>query len=201
MASAMASTACRACSAVVSDKTGRQQLSALASSSFVIWAAAALTAQVGAACRRLALRRADSSSSRAAPRCLHAMARVSSSAHESPWGPGSPHTGALPGPFGLKYCCQQFLGVRATGGPYHAFGLAAARCLGVRTAVRSAVRGSVVPTLGATHDQGQFLLVERPQRLLGQRELLLLLHENPPLIRPGITANTRSPWRMAYFIL
>jgi hypothetical protein len=36
--------------------------------------------------------------------------------------------------------------------------------------------GRLMAATGATNDQGQIPLVERPQGLLGKRELLLLLH-------------------------
>jgi hypothetical protein len=66
---AMASTACRACSAVVPDRMGRQQLSVLASPTFVVWRALLrLIAQVGATSTRLAQQRTP----RAAPGYLHA---------------------------------------------------------------------------------------------------------------------------------
>jgi pimeloyl-ACP methyl ester carboxylesterase len=48
----------------------------------------------------------------------------------------------------------------------------------------------------ATNDQGQVALVKRPQGLLGQRQLLVLLHPNPSSQnlwdnrRSGIAANT-----------
>jgi hypothetical protein len=51
----------------------------------------------------------------------------------------------------------------------------AARVLGVRAAVWSTM-GRLMAATVATNDQGQIPLVERPQGLLGQRELLLLLH-------------------------
>ena len=63
--------------------------------------------------------------------------------------------------------------------------------LGVRAAVRSALRRGVGATLVAADDLGQFLLVERPQGLLRQRELLFL--QGPPSLRDaGVTVARRS---------
>src|SRR5215212_7868258 len=58
-----------------------------------------------------------------------------------------------------------------TPSPCYVVALRTARRLGVRAGVRSSIRRLVVPAC-ATDDQGQLLVVERPQRLLGQRELL-----------------------------
>src|SRR6266536_1619506 len=158
MDSAMASTACRACWAVVvPDKIGRQEHPGMASSGSVI-----------------------------------RPARIRSPYKPAP-GAGLPCTTSLTPP-----PCELRRGVFLRGRPcrrparngdqaahihvrclippawncsasnYYAFGLRAARRLGVRAAIWSSVRRLVGTTLGATDDQGQFLLVECPQSLLGQ---------------------------------
>src|SRR5215218_5604308 len=79
----------------------------------------------------------------------------------------------LPDPFESRLSCRPVVRVRVTGSPGYAFGSGAARRLGVRAAVRSAPRRFVGATLLATDDLGEFLLVERPQGLLGEGQLLL----------------------------
>jgi hypothetical protein len=96
----------------------------------------------------------------------------------------------------LNFSCQQSLAFGLLAGRYYAFGLAAARRLGVRTAVRSAIRWGVVATLGATDDERQFLLVECPQGLLGQCELLVLLNEKSLL--PYVPNYGQRALAMAY---
>src|SRR5215211_618072 len=172
MDSAMASTACRACWAAVPDKMGRQQLAALASSGFVIRPAplrSQASKKAGAECKFAW--HCAAHSSRAAPRCLPGGNCVV--VRPERWDQAAHMACALPDPFESRLSCQPVVRVRVTGSPWYAFGSGAARRLGVRAAVRSAVRRGVVATLRATDDLGQVLLVERPQGLLRQGQLLL----------------------------
>src|SRR5215204_1001524 len=169
----MASTACRACWAVVPDKMGRQRLTALASSSFVIRpvpvrsprkpapgaetsCATSLTPPPCTPCRGVFLRRRP---------CDPPTWKVDQATHI--------HVRCLI-PSTRNFL--PVLRVRVTGSPYHAFGLAAARRLGVRAAVWSALRRRVGAALVAADDLRQVLLVERAQGFLRQFQLLLGLH-------------------------
>src|SRR5215217_7103903 len=175
--SAMASTACRASSAVVPDKMGRQHFAALASSGFAIRPGPLRSRRKSAAGAKL-----PSTTWLTSPRRAAVFRQRHRVVVRPERGLGSARALALPDPFHLRLSCRPVLRVRVAGSPPYAFGLAAARRLGVRTAVRSAIRRRVGAALRTTDDPGQFLLVKSPQGLFGQCQLpLTFLHEAPPL--------------------
>src|SRR5215203_1653760 len=167
MDSAMASTACRACSAVVPDKMGRQHFAALASSGVAIRPGPLRSPRKSAAGAKL-----PSTTWLTSPRRAAVFRQRQSGRRPTERGLGSARALALPDPFHLRLSCR----------PVLAFRSAAAWRLGVRTAVRSSPRRLVGAALLATDDPGQFLLVKSPQGLFGQCQLPRpFLHETPPL--------------------